>query len=905
MKNDNFDTIKNFYLTQIHPVFLVKSFALLFLFSVLFARPLMAQVYTFFENRAITPTSPRAYPHTRTRQIIPLVGQWKVILPSGLESHVEVPCAFHFSNKVTFEKSVFLPQDFETRVLTLVSEGMGQYCEIFFNDQFVGAHTTAAPFSMDIPSEMLLIGAENKLSIVCNSRLDAPNSFPLAPQAHDKRHFSGLFRNLYLVASSPIRFNDIDFDYQVFDTLIAPASRTPAPRAEVQPCVRLNLEVSIKQFDLRGVRLPTDSLGQKTLFASAQLFLDTLAVSDRLALARFEAENNYVLRTRTSLLLLNAKLWQPDSPTRYRLHLLLTSARGDTLDDLSFSLGFRTVGFASGKFQLNRKPFLLKGLHISEETEQSANVLSPDDILRDLLLARSAGVNALRFTEIPHPLWYRFSDSLGFLVFLELPARNVPTSLLVKPSFSQHAESALQETLALSKFSPSVIGYGLGEGLDLEDERTEIYLQHLSSLIKTHTSSLVYFTPKVLQPSLLWKYSDCIAFSDLGGSFDEFKKKFLLAQTLASAEKPILVSSYGTLAESNNHNGYGDTRSLEYQAKFLLDRFRTIEEAYNQAQPIAGGFAYTLCDYHFAIAPLLPNEPQNKYLATFGVVSLKREKKMSFQMLSSLYLGERVTNPPIGSPRREFSPSLILASTFLTTLLVYLINGNRRFQENLQRALVRPVNLYMDIRDQRLYTIFDPLLLLLILSFIWSSILSAFLHSLRLSEDLDFWLSHFIRVPLLKESINYLVLNPHVAVLAFGLTFFILSLLLPLLVKFLIVLVRRTQVSYLQLFHVWVWACAQWVVLVFIAALIDRLENSAFNFVALVLSLILFLLSFGRFLRGISVVAELNRFAVSFTGFLLLSLVLLVLFYLSDTFNHTLAYLQYHYDGLKTFSIQP
>lgn len=199
--------------------------------------------------------------------------------------------------------------------------------------------------------------------------------------------------------------------------------------------MRLNVAVSIKQFDLRGVRLPTDSLGQKTLFASAQLFLDTLAVSDRLALASFKAENNYVLRARASLLLLNAKLWQPDSPTRYTLRLALTTAKGDTLDDLSFSLGFRTIGFASGKLQLNRKPLLLKGLHISEETEQSANVLSPDDILRDLSIARSAGVNALRFTEIPHPLWYRFSDSLGFLVFLELRFVMSPQASWLNPAF--------------------------------------------------------------------------------------------------------------------------------------------------------------------------------------------------------------------------------------------------------------------------------------------------------------------------------------------------------------------------------------------------------------------------------------------------------------------------------------
>lgn len=878
--------------------FLVKSFFLL-LFTVLFTPPLSAQVYTFFENRAITPASIRAYPQSQTRQILSLVGKWKVKLPGGLESEINVPSAFSFSGKVTFEKVMMLPKAFESRALMLVSEGMGTRCEIFFNDQFVGAQTVGgAPFKIDIPSEMLRFGAENTLKIICDSRLNVPNAFPLSPQAYDKQNFAGLFRNLYLVATSPIRFDDVDFRYHVSDTLIMPLQRTPAALPDTQVTVKLDLTVSVKQFDLRGYSLAVDSIGRKRVVAYGQLFLDTLKVSDKVQLAQFDAASNQVIRAPSSFQILNAKLWQPTSPTRYSLHLELLTSTGDTLDDLTFLLGFRTVGFASGNFQLNRKPFLLKGLHVSEETEQTANVLSPDDILRDLMLIRSAGVNAICLTELPNPIWYHFCDSLGLLLFIQLPVRNAPSRLLVQPSFLQQSELALQESISRSKFHPSVIGYGLGEGIDLADT-PEAYLKGLSNLVRTNTQGLVYFTAKSLQPSPYWQYSDFIAFSDFNGSFDAFKNKFDFAKTLANTEKPILIAHYGALAETDNHNGYSDPRSLEHQAKFLLDRFRLLEEAYQQSQPVSGGFVYTFCDYHLAIAPVLGSDARDPYLATFGLLTLGREKKISFQMLKSLYLGERVYNPPIGSPKSDFSPSLILASIFLTALLVYLINGNRRLQENLQRALVRPINLYMDIRDQRLYSAFDPITLLLLLSLIWASILAAFLYSLRTNADLDFWLSHFIRAALLKESINYLALHPHFAILIFALVFLIFSLLLPLLSKFLIGLVKRTRVTYLQLLHVWTWASAPWIILVFAAAFIDRLENNAFNFVVLFLCILLFLIALSRFLRGIAVVAEVNRVVVWLTGFLLLVLSLSVLFYLSDTFYHTSAYLQYQYHGLK------
>lgn len=789
-------------------------------------------------------------------------------------------------------------------MLTLVSEGMGSRCEILFNDQFVGTHIGQSPFKMDIPTEMLRPGAENKLSVVCESYRNQHSSFPLRTQAFDKRRYAGLFRNLYLVRTSPIRFNAVEVQPRVRDTVLLVAATPRAARADTQVAADLSISVRIKQFNLRGVPLPVDSLGRTALRATAQLFLDTLAVSVPVQLLAFEAESDKVLRSDITLPVPNVQLWQPNAPVRYGLKLTLSATTGDTLDDLEFRVGFRKVENRAGKFFLNRQPMFLKGIHLAEESEQAGAAVSEQEIVRDLLLARSAGANAVRFTDIPHPLTFELCDSLGLLVFVELPVRNVPAALLSQSAFEQQAELIMQETLAWAQFHPSVVGYGLGEGLDVSDVRVEQYVKTLATVIKSHSQSLVYFVPKSLESAAAWRYADFIAFTDYSLSLEGFKQLGEAAKNLASAEKPVLLLGYGVPAQPNNHNGYSDPRSLEYQAKFLLDRFRWLEENYNQQQPIGGGFAYTLCDYHLAIAPIVQASEPDPYLATFGLCTLQREKKSSFQMLATLYLGERAFNPPVGQAQKEFSPVLILASVFLTAFFVYVLNGNKRFQETLQRALVRPVNLFMDIRDQRLYVMFDTLLMAAILSLIWASLLTAFFYSLRHSEGLDFWLSHFLGTSRLKEWLNVLILSPHLSLFAFSAVFLTLLLLLPVLVKLLLMLVRRHSPTYLQLLSVGTWSWAQWVVMIFVAAFIERLESREFNYVVLLLSLMLWMISIGRLLRGIAVVAEQNRLAVSLVGVLLLIGSLIAVAYLTETVNHTFAYLQYQY-GLRELFVQP
>jgi len=867
---------------------------ILCLFSLICSASLVAQPYTFFENRKITPSSERVYPDSKSRHVMPLAGVWKAKLPNGIETDVYVPSSFDFFGKVVFERMVVLPKDMETRRLELVSEGINNRCDILVNDQFVASHVASSvPFKLDLPSEMLRFGAENKLTIVVDSRLSAETTFPLKPHALDKKNYGGIFRNLYLVSEPTLRLDDVGFKYAVFDSIKPPQpfTRGAARDTAKQIFMKLTVDLKIKAFNLRDLHPFADSLGQKKARALFRLFLDTLLVAEKSPLIEFEPESDKIFASETALLVPDVKLWQPNSPTRYRVELQLQTAKGDTLDDLSFYTGFRSLDVRNGQLTLNRTPLFLKGVHVVEEINGASNALAREDILKDMELIRSLGANAIRFSDAPNPLWYRLCDSLGILIFVELPVAQVPPRLLSKSPFLQNAEAALREVVSSSKFNPSVVAYGMGSGIDVADARSEVYLQTLYQQAKSATQNFLYFLPHRLQPSSLLDYTDFIAVAAGGGDVKEFEQQISMARAAANG-KPVLIGEYGVLPQPDNHNGYSDPRSLEHQAKFFLDRYKFIEQENNAKRFISGAFVLTMADYHLEFSPLRQASESDKTLFTAGLLTVQRDKKMSYQMVKSLYAGERVYNPPIGSPDVDFSPALILISIFLTAFLVYLLNSNKRIRDNLTRAVTRPMNLFMDIRDQRLYTPLDPLLLLVLLSLLWASILSAMLHSLHQSAAFDFWLSHVVRYNDLRDGLNYLIINPHIAVPVFGVAFFILSLLLSFFIKVLFFLARR-QITFLQILNVWSWSSSHWIVLIFIAAFIDRFDSQEFTLALFFICLLFLLVSLSRTLRGAAVVSDSSRFAVSLIGVLLLVMFLGTALYLFNAYNQTFAYIEF------------
>lgn len=845
-------------------------FILLFSFTPisLFAQPI------FYENRSIDAADAVNFTRSLSRKVQSLTGKWTAIFSEEKKVEVYVPSAIEYQGVIRFERTFRLEKSEEANVFEFHSDGVGGACNVLINDQFVALHLGSfVPFSVDIPSEYLRFGAENKLTIEVDNRLDVKNTVPLKAQAFEPQFFGGLVRNLALISKAPIRIDDVDFKYQLLSN----------------NTLELNLRTRCKTSTLRNYTIPSDSTGKRTVALKFSLAKDSLIVASGV-ISEFVPESDKFITGEKKISVTNILRWSPKSPERYTLSLSLYAANGDVLDDLSFQTGFRTLEAKEGSIFINGEPIELKGVHIVEDNPETACAISNKEIEHDLALLKSLGANAMYFSQIPNPLWQQYADSLGLLVLINLPFRYAPTSLLLKPKILENTDALLRETITATKFSPSVIGYGFGSGLNVSDSNLDTYLERLYTLAKHHAQSLTFFSPKSFAPSDCYRYADFLAANALNLRIDEFESYLKEARTL---KKPVVITSYGVYAEPNNHNGYSDVHSLEHQAKFLMDSFKMFERLNESGRWIAGSCVESLCDYRLSFAPILNAENPEPRLATTGLVTFAREKKLAFEMVKSLYAGERVYNPPIGKAETEFSPFLILCSVLLVVAFVYVLNNNKRLRENFPRALLRPFNLFVDIRDSRIYIPFDTALLLVLLSLTWGATLSAILYVARKTFLLDFWLTHLIASRELKQHLNVLVLNPSFAVPIFAVVFLVLSLLTAAFAQLWLFIIRNHRARYAQLLNVWTWSCAHWFVMLVLAVFIERLESEAFIYAVILTSLVFLAFTTLRFLMGIATVAELNRYSTYFFGVFILAVFWGGLFLLYNNVSQTFAYFQY------------
>lgn len=845
-------------------------FVLLFIFSpiCLFAQPV------FYGNRTIDSTDAVSLTRSVSRKVQSLTGKWTAIFSDDKKAEVYVPSATDFQGVIKFERTFRLEKSEELNVFELQSDGVGGACNILINDQFVALHLGSfVPFSVVIAPEYLRFGAENKITIEVDTHLDVKNTVPLRAQAFEPQFFGGLVRNLALVSKAPIRIDDVDLNYQI----------TP------DNTLALTLKTRCKTSNLRNYTIPSDSTGGRVVRLKFTLAKDSLVVASGIV-SEFVPESDKFIADEKTILVSNISRWSPKSPTRYTLTFSLLAPNGALLDDISFETGFRTLEVKDGAILLNGEAIELKGVHIVEDNPETACAISNKEIESDFALLQSLGANAMYFSQIPNPLWQRYADSLGVLMLINLPFRYAPTPLLLKSKILENSDALLRETISATKFSPSLIGYGFGGGLNVLDPSLDVYLERLYMQAKKQSHALTFFSPKSFAPSDLYRYCDFLAANALNLSVSEFERYLKEAQAL---KKPVVITSYGVYAQPNNHKGYSDTRSLEYQAKFLMDSFKMFERLNESGRWIAGSFVESLCDYRLFFAPILNAENPNPHLATTGLVSFSREKKPSFETIKSLYADERVYNPPIGKADVEFSPFLILSSVLLVVAFVYVLNSNKRLRENFPRALLRPFNLFVDIRDSRIYIPLDTILLLILLSLTWSATLSAILYVGRETFLLDFWLTHIFASKEIKQYFNVLVLNPSLAIPIFAAVFFALSLLMVAFAQFWLFVIRNHRARYTQLLSVWAWSCAHWFVMLALAVFIERMESEAFIYGVILMSLAFLAFTMLRFLMGIATVTDLNRHSTYFFGFFIFVAFWVGLFALYNNASQTFAYFQY------------
>ncbi|CUT05350.1 Glycosyl hydrolases family 2, TIM barrel domain [Candidatus Kryptobacter tengchongensis] len=352
-------------------------------------------------------------------------------------------------------------------------------------------------------------------------------------------------------------------------------------------------------------------------------------------------------------------------------------------------------------------------------------------------------------------------------------------------------------------------------------------------------------------------------------------------------DKPVIITEYGKAVQIGNRNGYSDPFSYESQAKYILERYRLIQE-----MNYDGSFVWVFADWR-GERPVMTLPNQDLYLYTMGVVSYDREKRPAYEVLKALYTDGKVPTLAIGDYSESIPAIYTVAGIVLLLFLSYIYYSYRWFRENFNRATFRPYNFFADVRDQYMISFGQTSLLALIISTTLGVFIGGVLNRLKQNEFLDYILTHLIFIDWLKVKLISMIWNPVASVLYCSLFSFVLILLLTFVVQIFSAFVR-VKVFLNDSYSIVVWSFLPVIFLIPIDIVLYRvIGNFEAGIMIVLFGLIIILISFVRLIKGISIIYEVSQLRVSLfsLGLILILLSAFLIFY--DFKFSSLAYLKF------------
>jgi beta-galactosidase/evolved beta-galactosidase subunit alpha len=162
--------------------------------------------------------------------------------------------------------------------------------------------------------------------------------------------------------------------------------------------------------------------------------------------------------------------WTAETPDLYVLLLVLKNAEGDTLEVLRDRVGFRTVEIADGRFLVNGKPVMIKGVNRHDHDPDRGKAVSCGSMLHDLRLMKQHNINTVRTAHYPNdPRFLGLCDELGLYVIDETDLEchgfghtDNPNRLSDDPEWRDAYVDRMERMVQRDKNRPSVIMWSLG-----------------------------------------------------------------------------------------------------------------------------------------------------------------------------------------------------------------------------------------------------------------------------------------------------------------------------------------------------------------------------------------------------------------------------------------------------------
>ncbi|MFP4527840.1 MAG: glycoside hydrolase family 2 TIM barrel-domain containing protein [Candidatus Kapaibacterium sp.] len=823
--------------------------------------------------------------NSESRFVTSLAGKWNRGVEEGDWNKVYVPYSDPYLGDIKYRRSLKIdPSVADKYIWHLYFLGADDKINLTINDQYVGKYFGGmTQFSVKIPNNLITTGINNFEIETLPATSGERQIREL--QLYNPRIFNGMIREVFLMGTPLVWIDDMNYQTRL----------TGGGNGE------LSVHIDIASGDLsaaEGREAFRDSVQHDFLKKlNAILRVEVLDARTGSSVAasgdiNFEIESERTVSRDLRLSIPDVKLWSPDSPDLYKIVVKVVK-NGITIDDYHSNIGFRHVEVnKSGEVPqifLNGKPFKIRAVTYVEDVQNLGQTLSAKIMEEDIRRIKTLGANTIKFKhQPPHPYFMYLCDEYGLMVLIDLPLYYAPANVAGQNEIKVRMTNTAKRYLFSYDNHPSVLGYGLYEGLDESSAEVRNLADHLISVFRSDTDKLIYKTVMLEMDGVFTDGFDFLVFCERINQANLTNIKASMEKNINSLKNIPLVFDYGTVIQPENHNGYSDPLSTEYQSYYIRSIYKYLE-----GKKIYGSIVSTYNDY-LLNSPLLTANINNQYLYASGLVSRERQPRLSFNTLQTLFNQEKEPLLNAGSYSEKTPVSFIIIGVAMLIVIVFLANRFRRFREYLFRSLLRPYNFYADIRDQRIMSSVQTILLGLVISITIGIFFSSMLYFYRANELAQYVLMLLLPGDLVQEFLYRLIWMPEILIIFISAFFFLMIFIIAFIIR-LFAFFMRARIFLNDTLTITVWAGSPFLLMLpFSIVLIRLLVLSPHFFWIFTLAMaLLFLWVFFRMMRASAVVFDKMSRQVYIIGFIILLIILAVPLALYQYYFKFFSYIEY------------
>lgn len=241
------------------------------------------------------------------------------------------------------------------------------------------------------------------------------------------------------------------------------------------------------------------------------------------------------------------ELWSPQSPRLYTVTVETES------DEVSESLGFRSIEVKGKEILLNGEPIFLRGVNIHEEIPQrQARAYSEADARLLLGWAEELNANFVRLSHYPHnEHMVRLADEMGLLVWSEVPVyQNID---FASPVIQDKMNLMIQEMITRDRNRASVIIWSAANETYPSPERNQS-LKALAErvreldptrLVAQASNTMDYHKDRTVVTDTAFEHFDLIAINQYFGWYKPWPSGKGEMEWVYEFDKPLIFSEFG------------------------------------------------------------------------------------------------------------------------------------------------------------------------------------------------------------------------------------------------------------------------------------------------------------------------------------------------------------------------